>query len=1066
MHSHRTQQVTTELSIHYDTCLEKLSHVLFLPHYIPAALTRCAYEYRIGKSRHFVIDRITGELRTSRETCFSWPYYMLHGKIDVVCDFDTVASHIPFKLMLYGRDSSHYDKVPRNRDDDVRVRIRRQTSNTPPSFPQRHFVKAVPEEQEPGYVVAIFNAADPDQGDAGKITYNLVATRDGRSQNMFAIDPTTGRVTTATKLDRESIAVHYFQIIATDSGQPQQQAIASLTIPVDDVNDHSPHFESQFYAHSVSESTSIGSTVITVRARDEDDGKNAELEYSIVNPGGVNDVFRINPFTGSITTRLPLDRETNAFYTLNIKATDKASRSERKTSTTVVELTILDENDNYPQFSKNTYTVDVSEDIDSTESPIIAEILATDKDTDLNGIVRYSITGGNTLETFSIDPTSGQLSVLRPLDYDSVARNYRLSVRAQDSGSPSRSNSTTVLVRVIDVNDNQPHFYMSLYHESVLENVPVGYTIMQVQAYDIDDGLNGAQGLIYTLIDTPQNLPMEINHATGLLTTVIELDRERQARYTFKVEARDQGEPVRSATATIEVGVRDVNDNAPIFTPKVYDEMVSEEAMPGSPVVTVTAVDADEDENARVTYTISSGNIRGAFNIISQMGQGLITVGRVLNYKDQSRYILTITAMDTGGLEDEATVIVNVSDANTHRPQFQGTPYQLRIAEDTPVGTSVFRVVASDEDSGENARINYSLATSSVFQIHPTTGDVSVKSALDREDISGYTLSVTASDHGRPSQSDTTDMEIVIEDVNDNFPAFLDDIYAGEVYEDSFVGTSILTVSALDGDQGLNGHVRYTFEGGNSGDGDFMLDPTLGILRTAKELDHERISRYELKAFAVDRGTPEKSTSVTINIHVKDVNDNAPMFEHDIINMTIPENSPIGSTVQPPILAVDPDSGINSVVEYSIVGGPDHAAFSLVTQPNKPAILTTLIELDYEGGRIQYTVHVRAGSFPLFSDAIIHIFVTDVNDNIPQLDDFIIIFNNFLNYFPTGPIGKIPASDPDVSDTLRYRIVSGNQANLLHLDEDTGMLRLDSRLNSDVPTNGTLQVSVTGRQCL
>jgi hypothetical protein len=384
-----------------------------------------------------------------------------------------------------------------------------------------------------------------------------------------------------------------------------------------------------------------------------------------------------------------------------------------------------------------------------------------------------------------------------------------------------------------------------------------------------------------------------MDSATGLLTVAMELDRETESRYSFKVQAEDQGTPKRTATAAISVAVRDVNDNAPIFNPKFYDEMVSEEAMPGSPVVTVTANDADEDENARVSYAITSGNIRGAFNIISQMGQGLITVGRVLNYKDQSKYVLTVLAQDSGGLTDEATVIVNISDANTYRPIFQGTPYQIRIPEDAPVGTSVFKVVATDEDSGENARISYSIAEDQVFQVNPSTGDISVKQVLDREMVPGYTLSVTAKDHGRPSQSDTVDMEVVIEDVNDNYPKFLESIYTGEEYEDSFVGTSILQIAATDEDAGLNGHVRYTFEGGNSGGGDFTLDPTLGILRTIKELDHERVSQYELLAFAVDRGTPEKSTSVTINIRVRDVNDNAPLFESAEINATIPENSPI-----------------------------------------------------------------------------------------------------------------------------------------------------------------------------
>ncbi len=272
---------------------------------------------------------------------------------------------------------------------------------------------------------------------------------------------------------------------------------------------------------------------------------------------------------------------------------------------------------------------------------------------------------------------------------------------------------------------------------------------------------------------------------------------------------------------------------------------------------------------------------------------------------------------------------------------------------------------------------------------------------------------------------------------------------------------SIISISATDKDAGLNGRIRYTFEGGNSGSGDFTIDPTLGVIRIAKELDRERMERYELKAYAVDRGTPERSTSVIVNIQIEDVNDNAPQFESPTLDLYISENSPIGSTVDT-ILAIDPDEGVNAEVDYSIIGGLDGDAFALMTRPGEPATITTLVELDYESGKIQYEVVVRARSGHFFSDTVVLIHCVDINDNSPELQDFIVIFNNFKNHFPTTPIGKVPAFDPDVNDELKYTFISGNQAQILHLVENTGMIRLDSRLNSDVATNATLLVSVSG----
>ena len=1057
-------KINVHLGSDHGACIDKKFRILSLSDLIPSyPPNKCqAAKYRLEKNRYFRLDSPDGSVYTARLVCLQPVPHTLHGTITYVC-VSGKPLVVPYKIVLSAREEIHSYisadpsmAITLDQGTNKHLRIRARRSADLPTFPQRLYVKNVQEEQGPGLVVGTFTILDPQ---SHQVTYSLIASRDGRSQNMFTIDSSSGQVSTTQKLDREHILEHFFLVTATNTRNAHESGQATLIIKIEDVNDHAPKFESLTYPHSVSESMSIGATVLTVRASDEDSGPNGEIVYSILNPSGPNEVFRIDPRSGSIYTHGLLDRETVNFYRLHIQASDKGAIPNRQTATAEVEITILDENDNRPQFTQSAYTVDVSEDIDYSNDPVVTVIQAIDRDEGSNAMVRYSITGGNNQNTFAIDAMTGQLSLLAQLDYEK-ASNYRLVVRAQDSGQPRRSNSTTVLVRVLDVNDNDPRFMPNVFEESVLESDPIGHVIMRVQAYDADAGPNSA--LLYTIINAPKYLPIEIDQHSGIMTTNKKLDRETHTRYAFKVEARDQGTPARSATATIEVKIRDVNDNAPIFSPRIYYEIVSEEAFPGTPVVTVTARDADENENGHVTYTISAGNERKVFHIISQMGQGLISVARTLNYKEQSRYILSVTASDPGRLVDTATVFINVSDANTFRPLFQGTPYQIRVDEDSQVGSTVFKVMATDGDVGENARITYSIDDNEAFQINPVSGEILVKHPLDREKVPGYTVSVTAADNGRPSKSDTTDIEITINDVNDNAPVFRQTSYSGRVGEDSIVGTSILTLSAQDIDMGLNGRIRYTFEGGNNGGGDFMLDPTLGILRIAKELDRERMDHYELRALAIDRGLPPKSASVIINVQVEDVNDNAPQFESSKINIDIRENSPIGSTVNT-IMADDPDDGVNSEVKYSIVGGTDADSFALRTRLNEPATITTLVELDYESGKTQYSIMVRARSFHLFSDALVVIHVIDVNDNVPQLKDFVIIFNNFRNHFPTGEVGRVPASDPDVNDMLSYHFISGNTANVLHLNEETGMIRLDSRLNSDVPTNGTLQVSVSGK---
>ena len=1056
-----TQVLALDSGLKIQSCHDRGVHLASLKDFIPKVSRTCSFQYRINNERDFKLDQVTGDLSTRLPFCMMQKQTVLNAVLVAPCNKYIDTLEVPLKIVLFARGQPvhvpfgvqpvglHHSRIKRN------LRVKR--ARKPPVFAQMLYVKNIPEEQNAGFVVTTISVSSS----SGPVTYSLLATRDGRSQNMFTIDPSSGLVTTTAKLDRESIPIHYFQVIATDVRNAQLNGATQLNIYVDDVNDHTPKFENTVYARAVSEYLSVGSTVLTVRATDEDSGDNAEIRYSILNPSGVNDVFRIDPRSGSITTRLHLDREKTDFYRLRVQAVDNGPVQGRKSATATVEVTVLDENDNYPQFSQSSYSINVPEDRDPSKNPLITTIIATDADAGPSQSIRYSITGGNTYDTFNIDALSGKLILQKNLNFEQV-RQYRLYIRAQDGGSPPKSNSTVMLVKVTDRNDNAPKFYNNLFQESVLENVNIGYSILRVQAFDSDDGVNAA--IQYKITDAQPDMPIVINPTSGFITTSSKLDREKSHTYAFKVEAADGGTPPLTATTSVVVSVRDINDNPPIFNPRVYNQVVSEEDPPGTPVVTLTAKDADENEHARVSYSITSGNINNAFNLISQMGQGIISIARPLNYKEQSRYILTVKASDTGNLVDTATVFINVSDANLNRPAFQGAPYRIRVDEDTPIGKVIYKVSATDGDVGENARISYSLDNSDVFAINSNTGELSVKKSLDRETTSGYALSVTATDHGRPPLQDTTDCEITVQDVNDNSPVFEKNVYNGHVIEDAVVGTSVMRIVATDSDQGVNGMLRYTFEDGRlvSKTGDFRIDATLGDIRTAKELDRENIANYELKAFAVDRGTPRRSTSVIVNIKIDDVNDNGPVFPSQTIYLKIFENSPIGTTVDK-IMAKDPDEGVNAEVVYSIVGGEDSDSFHLTSKD--PAVLTTEIELDYEGGKKEYTIVVRAASQFRMSDASVIIQVQDVNDNVPVMNDFVIIFNNFKNHFPTGTIGHVPASDPDVNDRLNYTFISGNEAHVLDLNSETGMLKLDSRLNSDVPKNGTLQVRVSGESC-
>ncbi|KAK1801130.1 hypothetical protein P4O66_022831 [Electrophorus voltai] len=933
----------------------------------------------------------------------------------------------------------------------------RRAANRHPHFPQYNYQVQVAENQPPGTSVISILAEDPDGGDAGRLGYSMAPLMNSRSMDYFHIDPVTGLITTTHILDREHMDLHYFRVTATDHGSPRVSGTTMVAITVSDRNDHSPVFEQTEYRETIRENVEESYPILQLRATDLDSPSNANIRYRFVgeNAAAARSAFEIDPRSGLITTRGIVDRETNERYTLLVEASDQGREPGPRSATVSVHITVLDENDNVPQFSQKRYVVAVREDVRPHSE--ILRVSASDQDKDVNSAVHYNIISGNSRGQFAIDSVTGEIQVVAPLDFE-TEREYTLRLRAQDNGRPPLSNNTGIVsVQVTDVNDNPPIFVSTPFQATVLESAPIGHSILHIQAIDTDSGDNAR--LEYRLTGTGTDTPFVINAATGWVTVSSELDRESVEHYFFGVDARDYGMPPLSATASVTITVMDVNDNRPEFLQKEYFVRLNEDAAVGTSVVSVTAV--DRDVNSAVTYQITGGNTRNRFAISTAGGAGLLSLALPLDYKQERRYVLTVTASDRT-LHDTCQVHVNITDANTHRPVFQSAHYSVSVNEDRPPGSTVVVISASDEDVGENARITYFLEDNiPQFRIDPATGAITLQAELDYEDQMTYTLAITARDNGIPQKSDTTYVEVNVNDVNDNAPQFLSPHYQGGVSEDAPPFTSVLQISATDRDAHANGRVQYTFQNGEDGDGDFTIEPTSGIVRTVRRLDRESVPFYELTAFAVDRGIPPQRTPVRIQVSVMDVNDNAPVFPADDFEVRVKENSAVGSVVAQ-ITATDPDEGPNAQIMYQIVEGNIPEIFQMDIFSGE---LTSLIDLDYEA-RSEYVIVVQATSAPLVSRATVRIRLVDQNDNKPEMQDFQIIFNNFVsnrsNTFPSGVIGRVPAHDPDITDRLYYTIDRGNELKLLLLNHTSGEVRLSRQLDNNRPLVAPMLVTVTG----
>lgn len=531
-------------------CLKKSQFINSLNAFLPRTICQyCKVNFLDVSDERFKIEMQNRDLVASKDVCIPEPLWKVIVTLNVKCDrSDIIDADHRIKIVYHHQEFN---------DTDMAKRVKRELRNQSPYFEQALYVASILEEQPAGSTVTTVRARDPEDS---PVVYSMVSLLDSRSQSMLKVDSRTGVITTTMSLDREQMDVHYFRVVATDDSFPPRSGTTTLQVNVLDCNDHSPTFEAEQFDTSIRESASVGSTVITLRATDQDIGKNSEIEYSIdtVNGGGLTtpeqdaNTFKIDPKSGVISTRSNLDRELADIYSIVAQANDMATpQDERKTATATVIVKILDDNDNYPQFSERTYSVQVSED-KWDDNNIIAQIHATDADDGNNAAIRYAIIGGNTQSQFAIDSMSGDVTLVKPLDYESV-RSYRLVIRAQDGGSPSKSNTTQLLVNVLDANDNSPRFYTSQFQEAVLESVPIGYNIVRVQAYDADEGSNAE--IAYSILDRKDSLPLAVDSRTGWIHTVKSLDREDMSRYTFQVIATDGGVPPKSASSSVVITI-------------------------------------------------------------------------------------------------------------------------------------------------------------------------------------------------------------------------------------------------------------------------------------------------------------------------------------------------------------------------------------------------------------------------------------------------------------------------------------------------------------------------------
>ncbi|XP_065609312.1 cadherin-9 isoform X1 [Cyrtonyx montezumae] len=512
--------------------------------------------------------------------------------------------------------------------------------------------------------------------------------------------------------------------------------------------------------------------------------------------------------------------------------------------------------------------------------------LHTDQDKG-DGNLKYILTGDGAGSLFIIDENTGDIHAAKKLDREEKSL-YVLRAKAIDRKSGRQVEpESEFIIKIHDINDNEPKFTKDLYTASIPEMSGVGTSVIQVTATDADDANYGNSAkVVYSIL---QGQPyFSVDPETGIIKTALpDMSRENREEYQVVIQAKDMGGQMGglSGTTTVNITLTDVNDNPPRFPQSTYQFSSPESAPPGTPLGRIKANDPDLGENAEIEYSISNGDGSDMFDIITDKDtqEGIITVKKQLDFEKKILYTLRVEAANThldprflllGPFKDTALVKISVEDID-EPPVFSRSSYLIEVDEDAKEGSIIGQVVAQDPDITKNT-IKYSVDRHTdmdrIFSIYSGNGSLFISKPLDREETPWHNITVIATEINNPKQSSQIPVFIRILDINDHAPEFAK-YYETFVCENAKAGQLIQTVSAVDKDEPPRGH-RFFFELVP----EFAVHPnfsiidnkdnTAGIMTRRNGYSRSKTSTYLLPIIIFDNDYPVQSSTGTLTIQV------------------------------------------------------------------------------------------------------------------------------------------------------------------------------------------------------
>ncbi|XP_050928280.1 protocadherin alpha-3 isoform X32 [Lates calcarifer] len=632
--------------------------------------------------------------------------------------------------------------------------------------------------------------------------------------------------------------------------------------------------------YSISEEVNEG-TVVGNIANDLGLDKNTlkDRKYRIVS-SSADPLFLVNQNDGVLYVSRKIDREEvcaqSSTCLINLKTV-----LENPLEVHYVGVEVLDINDHSPSFPEEEKRLEISESV----LPGARFQLKASRDPDSShfSVQQYKLSHNDHFRLEVKDRgEDGKIPILviqKSLDRETAA-SHSLILTALDGGKPAKSGNMNILVNVLDINDNAPVFNKDVYSVMLDENSPIGTTVTQVNATDLDEGTNG--DVVYSFSNSMNQKILNlfnINPLTGDITVMGLINYEEKDRYEIEVEASDKGFAPLTTEKSVIIKIVDVNDNAPEIEVTSFSSSIPEDSRPGTTVALISVNDLDSGLNGKIICSIGD-DVHFALSPSLQDKMYSLVTKSPLDREKQSQYDLTITAKDAGqpSLCSEKTINVMLSDVNDNNPEFSLSPYTFYVTESNEPGASVFSVKAFDHDESENARISYHILRdgsevnklTSLLNINTENGDIIALKSFDFETLKTFQFQVVASDSGTPSLSSNVRVNVFILDQNDNAPVILYPVSSNgsaegveEIPRNVNAGHLVTKVRAYDADIGYNGWLLFSLQEVTD-HSLFGLDRYTGQIRTLRSFTETDEAEHKLVILVKDNGNVSLSATATV----------------------------------------------------------------------------------------------------------------------------------------------------------------------------------------------------------